>query len=151
MPQKSNLPKTLVSFQLSSLERLLIRLDAVAADEVRPAVALLLEAGGELLGRVEDRHEYLRLELLRHRPGAHRAADLDGEALHDRRRRAGGRHDAERRDHLQRKSGLGESRRAGKKRYRLRDRQGAQLARLEVRDRRGDVGKQELDLPTEQV
>src|SRR5438445_13874556 len=88
----------------SVARKLLIRLDAVAADEVRPAVALLLEAGGELLGRVEDRHEYLRLELLRHRPGAHRAADLGGEALHDRRRRAGGRHDAGRSYHLQRQT-----------------------------------------------
>src|SRR2546429_3607578 len=74
----------------SVARKLLIRLDAVAADEIRPALALLPEAGGELLGRVEDRHQHLRLELLRHRPRAHRPAHLRAAALPDRARRAGG-------------------------------------------------------------
>src|SRR2546426_10351441 len=109
-------PQCTATTRPSVARELLIRLDAVAADEVRPAVALLLEAGGELLGRVEDRHQDLRLELLRHRPGAHGAADLGGDALHDRHRRAGGRRGGEPREYLQPQYRLGEKRRGGEER-----------------------------------
>src|SRR5882672_10954206 len=38
--------------------------DAVAADERRPAVPLLLQVGRELIGGIEHGHQGLRLELL---------------------------------------------------------------------------------------
>src|SRR5437016_4865001 len=61
------------------------------------------------------------------------------------------RDDAEGGDDIERKPGLGESGDTGKLRRRLRQREHPELARLDVRERGGDVREHERDLTAEQI